>query len=40
VSFEEIHSRVWETDDFRTAEFPDMGGPIPGPDDPPMPAKW
>lgn len=40
VSFDEIHRRVWETDDFRAAELPDMGGPIPGPDDPPLPAKW
>jgi len=40
TTFDEIHRRVWETDDFRTAELPDMGGPIPGPDDPPLPAKW
>jgi catechol 2,3-dioxygenase len=40
MSFEEIHRRIWETTDFRTAEPPDMGGPIPGPDDPRVPAKW
>jgi len=38
--FDEIHRRVWETNDFHVAEMPDMGGPLPGPDDPPLPAKW
>lgn len=40
MTFDEIHRRVWETDDFRAAELPDMGGPQPGPNDPPLPAKW
>jgi catechol 2,3-dioxygenase len=40
VSFEEIRRRVWETDDFRPDEFPDMGGPAPRPEDPPLPVKW
>ena len=36
----EIRRRVWETDDFRPDEFPDMGGPAPQPGDPPLPVKW
>jgi catechol 2,3-dioxygenase len=40
ASFEDIRTRVWETDDFRPDEFPDMGGPPPRPDDPPLPVKW
>ena len=40
ASFEEIRRRVWETDDFRPDELPDMGGPAPHPDDPPLPVKW
>jgi catechol-2,3-dioxygenase len=40
TSFDDIHRRVWESDDFRIEELPDMGGPIPGPDDPPLPVKW
>ncbi|HWH95297.1 MAG TPA: VOC family protein [Baekduia sp.] len=40
VSFEEIRRRVWETDDFRPDEFPDMGGPPPREGDPPLPVKW
>jgi hypothetical protein len=38
--FSEIRRRVWETDDFRPNEFPDMGGPAPQPGDPPLPVKW
>jgi catechol-2,3-dioxygenase len=38
--FEEIRRRVWETDDFRPDELPDMGAPAPHPDDPPLPVKW
>jgi catechol 2,3-dioxygenase len=40
ASFEEIRRRVWETDDFRPDEMPDMGGPEPQPGDPPLPVKW
>jgi catechol-2,3-dioxygenase len=40
ASFEEIRRRVWETDDFRPEALPDMGGPAPQPDDPPLPVKW
>jgi catechol 2,3-dioxygenase-like lactoylglutathione lyase family enzyme len=40
VPFEEIRRRVWETDDFRPDALPDMGGPLPHPDDPPLPVKW
>ena len=40
VAFGEIRRRVWETDDFRPDEFPDMGGPEPQPGDPPLPVKW
>ena len=40
TAFDEIRDRVWQTDDFRPDEFPDLGGPPPGPDDPPMPIKW
>jgi catechol 2,3-dioxygenase len=40
TSFDEIRRRVWETDDFRPAEYPDMGGPPPRPGDPPLPVKW
>ncbi len=38
--FAEIRRRVWETDDFRPDEFPDLGGPPPQPGDPPLPVKW
>ena len=40
TTFDEIRRRVWETDDFRPDELPDMGGPLPHPDDPPLPVKW
>jgi catechol 2,3-dioxygenase len=40
ASFEDIRRRVWETDDFRPDEFPDMGAPPPRPGDPPLPVKW
>ena len=40
VTLEEIRRRVWETDDFRPEEYPDMGGPPPRPGDPPLPVKW
>jgi hypothetical protein len=40
TSFEEIRRRVWETDDFRPEELPDMGGPPPQAGDPPLPVKW
>jgi catechol 2,3-dioxygenase len=40
ASFEDIRRRVWETDDFRPDEAPDMGGPAPQPGDPPLPVKW
>jgi len=40
ASLEEIHRRIWETDDFRPAEPPDLGGPPPRPGDPPLPVKW
>lgn len=40
VSFAEIRRRIWETEDFRPDELPDMGGPAPRPGDPPMPVKW
>jgi catechol 2,3-dioxygenase-like lactoylglutathione lyase family enzyme len=40
VSFQEIRRRIWETTDFRPDEFPDMGGPAPHPDDPPLPVKY
>jgi catechol 2,3-dioxygenase len=36
--FAEIRRRVWETEDFRPAEFPDMGGPPASPDA--LPVKW
>lgn len=40
MAFEEIRRRVWETDEFRPDEMPDMGGPPPQEGDPPMPGKW
>jgi catechol 2,3-dioxygenase len=40
TTFEDIRRRVWETYDFRPDELPDMGGPLPHPDDPPLPVKW
>jgi catechol 2,3-dioxygenase-like lactoylglutathione lyase family enzyme len=40
ADFDEIRRRAWETDDLRPDAFPDLGGPPPGPDDPPMPIKW
>lgn len=40
ADFDDIHRRAWETDDFRPAELPDMGGPPPGPGDPTLLAKW
>ena len=36
----EILRQIWDSDDFRPAEFPDMGAPEPRPGDPPMPAKY
>jgi hypothetical protein len=40
MSFQEIRRRIWETTDFRPDELPDMGGPAPHPDDPPLPVKY
>ncbi len=40
ASFDDIHRRVWETDDFRPDELPDFGAPPLRPGDPPMPVKW
>jgi catechol 2,3-dioxygenase len=40
ATFADIRKRVWETDDFRPDEFPDMGGPPPREGDPPLPVKW
>jgi catechol 2,3-dioxygenase len=40
VVFDEIRRRIWETDDFRPDELPDLGGPPPRPGDQPMPVKW
>ncbi len=40
MSFDEIRRRIWETDDFRPDELPDLGGPPPRPGDPPLPLKW
>jgi catechol 2,3-dioxygenase len=39
-SFEDIRTRIWDTDDFRPDEYPDMGGPAPREGDPPLPVKW
>jgi catechol-2,3-dioxygenase len=36
----DIRRRIWETDDFRPDEPPDLGGPAPSPGDPPLPLKW
>jgi catechol-2,3-dioxygenase len=36
----DIRRRIWETDDFRPDEPPDLGGPAPRPGDPPLPLKW
>lgn len=40
MTLDEIHRRIWATDDFRPAEPPDLGGPPPRPGDPPLPLKW
>jgi catechol 2,3-dioxygenase-like lactoylglutathione lyase family enzyme len=40
ASFQDIRTRIWDTDDFRPDEFPDMGGPAPREGDPPLPVKW
>ncbi len=40
ASFANIRERVWATDDFRPAEFPDMGAPPRPADAPPLPVKW
>jgi catechol 2,3-dioxygenase len=40
ATLDDVHRRAWDTDDFKVAELPDMGGPPPRPGDPPLPAKW
>jgi catechol 2,3-dioxygenase len=40
ASFADIRERVWSTDDFRPAEFPDMMAPPRPADAPPLPVKW